>query len=147
MKPIVLIAIAIIALIATYKLTPQNPESHRYWYESASLFVGASSFFLSLFVVYIAHTVEKHILAKAALNDIRKLHADANRWSLAQNCIEQTKVTYAKTIINAALEDQHIAEHIKEKLRLCKGELDNAQPNPENFLNYLEAVVQRINLT
>lgn len=144
MKLIILAIIIIASLVASYKLTPNIGQN---LYAGTSLFVGIASFLISIFVVYIAYTVEKHILAKAALNDIRKLHKDACKWDLTTNCMTAENKNYALRIINAALEDKYIEEHIKEKLKLCKSELENAQPSLENFLNFLEAVVQRINLT
>lgn len=144
-KIFILAVIIALSAAAAWYLTPN--QSEKYWYESVSVGVGFVSCLLSLFVLYIAHTVEKHILTKVSLNDIRKLQKRTLTWDLSKPSMNEQEKAYAQTIITAAINDKNIQGYIKEKLSICQKELQKPAPSCVNFLNYLDSVVQCIDLT
>lgn len=144
-KIFILAVIIALSAAAAWYLTPT--QSEKYWYESVSIGVGFISCLLSIFVIYIAHTVEQHVFTKAALNDLRKLYKRAQKWDLSATSLTVNDRQYAQNIVNTALKGAKLQTFIKTKLTLCKTELDSSAPSGENILNYLDSIVEYMDHT
>ena len=103
-----------------------------------SLFISFSSFGLSLFVLWIAHTVEKYVHKTANKNSIIKLRNKFVNIYMSDSVMDEKHIHHATSIIKNAIDNKTLPNSATKELQNCLKYLQSESPQYETFARHID---------
>lgn len=111
---------------------------HHQYINNYSLFISFASFGISLIVIWIAHTIEKHVHQTANKNAIINLRNKFVNIDMSAGVMTKDHIRHATSIIKDTLDKKTLPSSVKKELESCLNYLEGESPQYETFACHIE---------
>lgn len=118
---------------------------HFQFINNYSLFISFASFGLSLFVLWIAHTVENYVHKTANKNSIINLRNKFVNINMANSVMDEKDIHHATSIIKNAIENKMLPNSATKELQNCLNYLQIESPRYETFAWHINQAYEILN--